>query len=150
MTISVLEIEVHAQGCDPHIVVMARIHQDTWSDQPLISCETIDRYRAYPANLVVFNQLDHSCHAGACMNSKRAAQRLIVCYYLNATGTSYVVSEMLDKFACLHLETVDVGPDLDEAGLPDVDDAIFVFWELTAESHQVLVCLLLDASDAHF
>jgi hypothetical protein len=132
LTVIVLEIEVHSKSCNPYIVIVARFHQDARGYQPLVPRETVDGYRTYPADSTALDQLDHSCHAGARVNGQRAAQCLIICYQLNMAGTPHV-SKMLDKFVRLHLETVDIVSDLDKAGLPYIDDPVFIQRELVVE-----------------
>ncbi|MDQ6662135.1 MAG: hypothetical protein M3Z24_14365 [Chloroflexota bacterium] len=148
LTVIVLEIEVHSKGSDPYVVVVAGLHQDTWRYQPLISCETINSYRTYPADLAALDQLNHASHAWSRMNSECAAQCLIICDHLDMTGTAHV-SEVFNEFVRLHFETVDIGFDLDKAGLSYIDDSIFIQRELIVGCQQVLVYLLLDNSAAH-
>jgi hypothetical protein len=85
------------------------------------------------------------------MDIKRAAHGLIISNNLNLAGTTHG-TEMLYKFFRLHFVGMYVYLNLSNAGLPHVDDAIFILWEVkVTDRPRVLIVgfLLFDASYAH-
>src|SRR6266487_5321077 len=106
---------------------------------------------AEPFSAFFFDKPDNSAESRHFMDIKRPAHRFIVWYDFNMPSATHL-TKMLDKFIGLHLETVDVGLLLCQAGLSDVDHSVFLFGKFEkSRSPRISVHVLFsgDVSDAH-
>src|SRR5215467_6508306 len=111
------EIEVHSEGCNPYVMVMARFHQMGWFDKPGIAGQAVYMdccYPAYTLSAFFHNKLHHARHAWEFVNIQRSAHRLIIGNNFYVASAAHI-AEVFKKLVCLHFKAVNVLLHLDNA-----------------------------------